>query len=104
MTRTVFARALAVLTAAALGVAEVRAQGTPSSATPRTVVAQAQVSKTAAGMTAVRAVPGGRLQTIGLGMVAGKLAYTAFVGVPGKPGRTTVVIDANSGAVLSKQP
>ncbi len=102
-TRGVF-RALAVVTAVALSSAVTHAQGGPTAKTPPAVVAQAQVSKTAASMTALRAVPGGRLQTIGLGMVAGKLAYTAFVGVPGKPGRTTVVIDANSGAVLSKQP
>ena len=99
-----FSRCVMVLTAVVLTGASVRAQGAPPSTTPRATVAQARVSKTAASMTALRAVPGSRLQTIGLGMVSGKLAYTAFVAVPGKPGRTTVVVDANTGAVLSKRP
>jgi uncharacterized membrane protein YkoI len=79
-------------------------QGSPAGAPPARVVMQAKVSKDAASATAARQVTGGRLQSIGLGMVSGKLAYTAFVTAPGKPGRTTVVIDAMSGAVVSKRP
>ena len=96
-----FAAALAA-TVAAAGTAS--AQGTPASTTPKATVAAARVSKETASATAVKQVSGGRLQAISVGMVAGKLAYTAFVTESGKPGRTTVVVDANSGAVLSKRP
>jgi uncharacterized membrane protein YkoI len=80
------------------------AQGPPASTTPKSTIAAARITKDAASTTAVKQVPGGRLQTISLGMVAGKLAYTAFVTEAAKPGRTTVVIDANTGAVISKRP
>ncbi|MCC7051943.1 MAG: PepSY domain-containing protein [Gemmatimonadaceae bacterium] len=85
-----------------LAVPEARGQR-PATATPPSTLTQAKISKEAAAMTATRAVPGSRLQTIGLGMVAGKLAYTAFVTAAGKP-RTMVVVDANTGAVLSRRP
>jgi uncharacterized membrane protein YkoI len=68
------------------------------------VVQEARVSKTAASITATSRVPGSRLMSIGLGQVMGKLAYTAFVQVPGKPGRTEIVVDATTGVVLLKRP
>lgn len=83
--------------------AALSAQRAPSATPPQAVVTQARVTKDAASATAAKAVPGGKVQTIGLGMVAGKLAYTAFVTVAGKPGRTTVVVDAMTGAVVSKR-
>jgi uncharacterized membrane protein YkoI len=93
---------MAVMIAAV--VSPLRGQSSPAGAPPAAVVMQAKVSKEAATATAVRQVASGRLQSIGLGMVAGKLAYTAFVTVTGKPGRTTVIVDATTGAVLSKRP
>lgn len=95
-------RAVVVALGVLLAAPRVQAQRA-TTATPPATVAQAKVTKDAAGMTATRAVPGSTLQTIGLGMVAGKLAYTAWVVAPGKP-RTMVVVDANSGVVLSKRP
>jgi uncharacterized membrane protein YkoI len=93
----VLAGAVVLLAASGLGAQR------PAATTPPSTITQAKVTKDAAGMTAVRAVPGSSLQSIGLGMVAGKLAYTAFVMAAGKP-RTMVVVDANSGLVLSKRP
>jgi uncharacterized membrane protein YkoI len=97
-------RALAAVALMFVGTAgTLSAQRAPSATPPQAVVQQARVSKDAATATAAKAVPGGKVQTIGLGAVAGKLAYTAFVTVAGKPGRTTVVVDAMTGAVLSKR-
>ena len=103
MIRTIarFAAAIAATVAAA---GSSGAQSSPATTTPRATVAAARVSKETASATAVRQVSGGHLQAISVGMVAGKLAYTAFVTETGKPGRTTVVVDANTGAVLSKRP
>ena len=78
--------------------------GRPASTTPPGAVMQAKITKDAASTTAVGKVPGGKVQSISLGTVGGKLAYTAFVVVAGKPGRTTVVVDATSGAVTSVRP
>ena len=104
MTVRTLVRLVAVLGVLAVGAVKARAQGAPASTTPKATVAAARITKEAASATAVKQVPGGRLQTISLGMVAGKLAYTAFVTETGKPGRTTVIIDANTGTVISKRP
>jgi uncharacterized membrane protein YkoI len=36
--------------------------------------------------------------------VAGKLVYTAIITVPGQTQKTEVVVDAMTGAVISKRP
>ena len=103
MIRTFVRYAVAIgVTVAAAGISA--AQGSPPSTAPRATVAAARVSKETASATAVKQVPGGHVQAISVGMVAGKLAYTAFVTESGKTGRTTVVVDATTGAVLSKRP
>ena len=101
--RTWRAARVVVLVAGLLAAPAVVAAQRPAVATPPATVTQAKITKEAASATAVRAVPGSTVQSIGLGMVAGKLAYTAFVVAAGKP-RTMVVVDANSGMVLSKRP
>jgi uncharacterized membrane protein YkoI len=100
MTRQQFKVALviAMIIAVPLG-----AQGAPAAPSPKATLTAARVTRDAASATALKQVPGGRVQSISLGMVAGKLAYTAFVTSASRPGRTTVVIDANSGAVISKR-
>jgi uncharacterized membrane protein YkoI len=66
---------------------------------------EARVSKDAARMTALSKVPGGRMSSIELRRAAGgKLVYTALIASPGKPGKTEVVIDAMTGAMVSKRP
>jgi uncharacterized membrane protein YkoI len=75
-------------------------------ATPLQSMAQeARVSKETARMTALGKVPGGRMSTIELRRgAAGKLVYTAVIVVPGQSQKTEVVVDAMTGAVLSKRP
>ena len=99
-----FARLVGVLGVMAVSGAVLGAQTTTRTPPSRPVVQEARVSKQAATITAIGRVPGGQLLSIGLGQVMGKLAYTAFVMVPGKPGRTEVVVDATTGIVLSKRP
>jgi uncharacterized membrane protein YkoI len=66
---------------------------------------EARVSKDAARMTALSKVPGGRMSSIELRRgPGGKLIYTALITENGKPAKTEVVIDAMSGAMISKRP
>ena len=75
-------------------------------ATPlQTMSQEARVSKDAARMTALSKVPGGRMSSIELRRgVGGKLIYTALITEPGKTNKTEVVIDAMTGAMISKRP
>ena len=75
-------------------------------ATPQQAMAQeARVSKDAARITALGRVPGGRMSSIELRRgVGGKLTYFALITVPGQTQRTEVVVDAMTGAVVSKRP
>ncbi|MCC7051944.1 MAG: PepSY domain-containing protein [Gemmatimonadaceae bacterium] len=75
-------------------------------ATPLQNMAQeARVSRDAARMTALSKVPGGRMSSIELRRgVGGKLVYTALITEPGKTNKTEVVIDAMTGAMISKRP
>ncbi len=71
----------------------------------QTMAQEARVSKDAARMTALGKAPGGRMSTIELRRgVGGKLVYTAILTVPGQTQKTEVVVDAMTGAVLSKRP
>ncbi len=91
--------ALCTLSAASRGVAQARA--TPL----QTMSQEARVSKDQARMTALSKVPGGRMSTIELRRgIGGKLVYTAVITEPGKVPKTEVVVDAMTGAVLSKRP
>ena len=66
---------------------------------------EARVSRDAARITALGKVPGGRMSSIELRRgPAGKLIYTAIITETGKPLKTEVVIDAMTGAVVSKRP
>jgi uncharacterized membrane protein YkoI len=66
---------------------------------------EARVSKDAARITALGRVPGGRMSSIELRRgVGGKLTYFALITVPGQTAKTEVVVDAMTGAVLSKRP
>jgi uncharacterized membrane protein YkoI len=66
---------------------------------------EARVSKDAARITALGRVPGGRMSSIELRRgVGGKLTYFALITVPGQTSKTEVVVDAMTGAVLSKRP
>ena len=74
-------------------------------ATPRQAMSrEARVSRDQARITALMRVPGGRMSSIELKSVMGKLVYSALITVPGKSGMTEVTVDAMSGIVLSKRP
>lgn len=74
-------------------------------ATPlQTMAQEARVSKETARMTALGRVPGGRMSSIELRRTAGKLVYLASITQPGKPQKVEVVVDAMTGAVISKRP
>ena len=71
----------------------------------QTMTQEARVSKDAARITALSKVPGGRMSSIELRRgPAGKLIYTALITETGKPVKTEVVIDAMTGAMISKRP
>ncbi len=93
------ALACVAVIAASNGVAQARATAQQSMAQ------EARVSKDAARMTALGKVPGGRMSTIELRRgVAGKLVYIAIITVPGQVPKSEVVVDAMTGAVISKRP
>lgn len=75
-------------------------------ATPlQTMSQEARVTKDAARMTALGRVPGGRMSSIELRRgIGGKLAYTAVITETGKPQKIEVVVDAMTGAVISRRP
>lgn len=71
----------------------------------QTMTQEARVSKDAARITALGKVPGGRMSSIELRRgPAGRLIYTAIIAESGKPIKAEVVIDAMTGAVVSKRP
>jgi predicted aspartyl protease len=78
----------------------------PARATPlQTMEREARVSKEVARRTALAKVPGGRMSSIELRRGAGgKLVYNASIAVPGQTAKTEVVVDAMTGAVISKRP
>ena len=80
--------------------------GAQARATPQQAMTQeARVSKDAARITALGRVPGGRMSSIELRRgPMGKLIYTAVITVTGKPVKTEVIVDAMTGAVISKRP
>ena len=82
------------------------AAGAQVRATPQQAMSQeARVSKDAARITALGRVPGGRMSSIELRRgPMGKLIYTAVITETGKPVKTEVIIDAMTGAVISKRP
>lgn len=96
-------RVCAIILAASLPATAVRAQ---NRSTPQQDMArEARVSKDAARITALSKVPGGRISSIELRRgIGGKLVYNALIAETGKPQKTEVVIDATTGAVLSKRP
>lgn len=75
-------------------------------ATPlQTMAQEARVSKDAARVTALGRVPGGRMSSIELRRAAGgKLVYIALITETGKTQKVEVVVDAMTGAVISKRP
>lgn len=96
-------RVCAVAVGAAVVTTNVAAQ---ARATPlQTMAQEARVTKDAARMTALSRVPGGRMSSIELRRgVGGKLVYNASITQPGKTQKTEVVVDAMTGAVISKRP
>ncbi len=88
------------------GMLFVTVAGAQARATPRQSMAlEAKVSRDAARMTAVSKVPGGRVSSVELQRgPAGKLIYVAILTETGKPVKTEVIIDAMTGAVISKRP
>lgn len=100
--------AVRLLAAVALSGAFAFSAGAQASAprtTPRQAMAnEAKVSRDQARITALMKVPGGRMSSIELKSVMGKLVYSALIAVPGRPGMTEVTVDAMTGIVLSKRP
>lgn len=100
-TMTLRLAAAALLYAFASSTAAAQARATPL----QTMAQEAKVSRDAARMTALSKVPGGRMSSIELRRgPGGKLVYTALIAETGKANKTEVVIDAMTGAVLSKRP
>ncbi len=75
-------------------------------ATPlQAMASEARVSKDAARITALSKVPGGRMSSIELRRgIGGKLVYNALIVETGKPQKIEVIVDAMTGAVISKRP
>ena len=98
--------AIRVCVAAIVGTLLVQPVSAQARATPQQSMAQeARVSKDAARMTALSRVPGGRMSSIELRRgPAGKLIYIAVITETGKVLKTEVVVDAMTGAVVSKRP
>lgn len=91
--------------ALALGLASTSAAAQARATPLQTMAQEAKVSRDAARMTALSKVPGGRMSSIELRRgVGGKLVYTALITEPGKANKTEVVIDAMTGAMISKRP
>jgi uncharacterized membrane protein YkoI len=99
-----FARLSVVTCSAVLLATGVLAQA-PQKATPlQTMEREARVSRDAARRTALSQIPGGRISSIELRRgIGGKLVYNASIAVPGKPQKAEVVVDAMTGAVVSKR-
>ncbi len=92
---------MSVVTIAFVAPARAQSRLTPQ----QTMTQEARVSKDAARTTALSKVPGGRMSSIELRRGPnGKLLYTALVTETGKPAKTEIVIDAMTGAVVSKRP
>lgn len=98
--------AIRVCVAAIVGTLLVQPVSAQARATPQQSMAQeARVSKDAARTTALSRVPGGRMSSIELRRgPAGKLIYIAVITETGKVLKTEVVVDAMTGAVVSKRP
>jgi uncharacterized membrane protein YkoI len=93
--------ALAMCSVVCTSVAGAQARATPL----QNMAQEARVSKDAARITALGKVPGGRMSSIELRRgPAGKLLYIALITETGKPAKTEVVVDAMTGAVISKRP
>ncbi len=81
--------------------AHAQARATPQQA----MASEARVSKDAARITALSKVPGGRMSSIELRRgIGGKLVYIATIIETGKPQKSEVIIDAMTGAMVSKRP
>jgi uncharacterized membrane protein YkoI len=70
---------------------------------PASFVAKAKVAEPTAAATAVAKVPGGKIRSVELDTVAGRLVYTYDIKVKGKSGSEEVNVDAMSGSVLAMQ-
>ncbi len=89
--------------AAVIATTNVLAQARATS--QQSMTQEARVSKDAARMTALGRVPDGRMSTIELRRgVAGELVYIAIIAEAGQTQKTEVVVDAMTGAVVSKRP
>jgi uncharacterized membrane protein YkoI len=96
-------RIAAIVLSASLAAATAHAQVRATNL--QTMSQEARVSKDAARITALSRVPGGRMSSLELRRgIGGKLVYTAMIAETGKPQKTEVVIDAMTGAVISKRP
>ena len=65
------------------------------------LAAQAKVSRAAAEQTALSKVPGGTIKEAELEKEDGKLVWSFDITTPGDKDITEVLVDANSGAVVS---
>jgi uncharacterized membrane protein YkoI len=68
---------------------------------PATLVAKAKVTEPTAATSAVAKVPGGKIRSVELDSLAGRLVYTYDIKVKGKSGSEEVNVDAMSGQVLA---
>ena len=93
-----------LIAALSCGVLAQPAHAQPRATAQQSMTQEARVSKDAARMTALSKVPGGRMSSIELRRgPGGKLIYTALITETGKPAKTEVVIDAMTGAMISKR-
>lgn len=91
---------------AVAGTLLVTVAGAQARATPRQSMAlEAKVSKDAARITALSRVPGGRISSMELQRgPSGKLIYVAVISQTGNSVKSEVLVDAMTGAVVSKRP
>jgi uncharacterized membrane protein YkoI len=96
---------LAGVIALAVGISAPALTAQARATAQQSMTQEARVSRDAARMTALSKVPGGRMSSIELRRgPSGKLIYTALITETGKPAKTEVVIDAMTGAMISKRP
>jgi uncharacterized membrane protein YkoI len=100
-----FSRLCTAVVGVALLATGATAQTTQRATPLQTMEREARVSKDVARATALSKVPGGRMSSIELRRgVGGKLVYNASIAVAGQTQKTEVVVDAMTGAVISKRP
>ena len=93
-----------VLSAAAVAGAQTpKTEAAPKKETQATLRKEAKISTSHARSTALKEVPNGRVSKYELERENGNLVYSFDIKVPGKSGWEEVNVDANTGAVVSKE-